>query len=196
MKALLFSLLTLALIGGGPVPAAATTDEQRLHTEEKRIDRDLRAAKTGDADHSAALAEQYNVPEQTVQNLRSKAGWGGVTIQLAMAQKLAADNPTAYPTMDSALAKIADLRQTGAGWGKVAQDLGFKLGPVISSAQRARHQLNYRATDGTTPERGPKTDKPERGEKGDRPDRGSRLENPGRPDHPAQSHRPEKPSRP
>ena len=77
----------------------------------------------------------------TVEDLRTKHGWGGVTIELAMAQHLTHTDPKTYPTMTDALQKLDTLRADKEGWGKIAKDLGFKLGPVVSAAEHTRQEL-------------------------------------------------------
>jgi hypothetical protein len=119
---------------------AQDMDDTKLQTEAQRIDKD-QAAGT-DAQKTDSLAKQFNVPESTVQNLRSQGqGWGEVTIGLSMAQKLAATDSKTYPTIGDALTKVESLRASHEGWGKIAKDLGFKLGPVVSAAHHAHHEM-------------------------------------------------------
>jgi hypothetical protein len=88
------------------------------------------------------LAKEFNVAPSVVEGLRAnKQGWGETTIELSMAQRLSQSDPKTYPTLADALNKIEALRSEKMGWGKIAQTLGFKLGPVISSTERARHDL-------------------------------------------------------
>jgi len=124
-------------------PAFSDTDDSaRIETEQKDIDADK--SPTNDAQKAGQLAKQFQVPESTVQDLRAKGqGWGEVTIGLASAQQLFKTDPKTYPTYTDALNKVEALRASGEGWGKIANDLGFKLGPVISDAHHVRHEMHH-----------------------------------------------------
>lgn len=166
--------ITLTVLPGDRAWAAADPDETRLAAAQQRIDRQ------GTPPNAQALATEFGVPTTTVERLRAqKQGWGETTIELAMAQQLTKTNPTAYPTMDAALAKIEGMRTQKQGWGRIARDLGFKLGPVVSSVQRARHDMSPATRPGTKPET---KARPERGMQNERS--GSRPERPERPGRP------------
>jgi hypothetical protein len=183
--------LTAAMIGGLMlaiglgVPAWARTDadEARLITVQKEIDSSATAP--GQTTRVQTLATQFNVAPGVVQDLRAKKqGWGEITIELAMAQRLAQTDPKAYPTLMDALAKIETLRAEKTGWGKIANDLGFKLGPVVSAAQRAGNELRResRTTGSPKPEEAAMSERPAR------PDMGARPSRPERPERPARAH--------
>jgi len=173
---LLCGLLAAAILSPF-VSAAAVTDDSRLEREEQGIDKDA-SGKT-DAARATDLAKQFNVPEATVQDLRSKGqGWGEVTIGLATAQQLAKTEPTTYPTITDALNKVEALRTSGEGWGKIAKDLGFKLGPIVSAAHHARV------------EKGEHVHGAEHLAHVDHPDRPDHPEHPDHPDHPERPDRP------
>lgn len=167
--------LLLALLVSGPVQAQTDPDEGRLETTSKAIEKEGAAKGQGQIQ---LLAKQFNVAPSLVEDLRKKTGWGGVTIQLAMAQHLAQSDPVKYPSLPDALTKIEALRAEKMGWGKIAKDLGFKLGPVVSAAEQTRHELvrDLRA------ERPQKMDKVERPEKVEKPERAERPERPQRPE--------------
>jgi hypothetical protein len=168
--------LLLAVLVSGPVRAQADPDEGRLETTSKAIEKEATAK--GQQGQVQLLAKQFNVAPSLVEDMRKKTGWGGVTIQLAMAQHLAQSDPIKYPSLTDALTKIESLRAEKTGWGKIARDLGFKLGPVVSAAEQTRHELirDLRA------ERPQKVDKAERPEKVDKPERAERPERPQRPE--------------
>ncbi len=170
IAAVLIVPLMLAVLPGDRAWAAADPDETRLNAAQRRIDRQ------GTPPNAQALATEFGVSTATVERLRAqKQGWGETTIELAMAQQLTKTNSTAYPTMDAALAKIEGMRAQKQGWGRIARDLGFKLGPVVSSVQRARHDMS--------PAPRPETKaRPERGLQNERP--GGRPERPERPGRP------------
>jgi hypothetical protein len=181
MMHLLLMMLAGAMAFGGLVMPAALAqtdaDEARLQTVAKSIDKDT--ANKADALKVQTLAKQFNVPDTTVEDLRSKKqGWGNVTIELAMAQHLAQTDPKTYPTLNDALQKIAAMRTDKMGWGKIGKELGFKLGPVVSAAEHTRQDLfrDLRA------ERVQKAEKVEKQERVERPDRPQRPERPDRPE--------------
>jgi len=173
--------LILLLALGSPLWAQAdSTDETNLESVRKDIDKDTAAAKA--ETRVQALAKQYKVDPSVVQDLRTKKqGWGETTIELSMAQHLTQSNPKDYPTMTDALNKISAMRADKMGWGKIANDLGFKLGPVVSNAMHVRNEMRKEAR----MERSEKNEKHEKAEMGgERPDRGGRPDRPSRPEHP------------
>ncbi len=186
-KAVLGGII-LVLSLGVPVWVQADTDETQLETVRKEIDKD---STTGEADQAQSLAKQFNVAPEVVQDLRAKKqGWGETSIELAMAQHLAQTDATTYPTMTEALNKIETLRGQKMGWGKIANNLGFKLGPVVSAAQHVRNELRREAHPVNST--APKIEKPEkaaaRAEKPARPERVNRPEVPSRPERAARAH--------
>jgi len=78
------------------------------------------------------IKEQYGVDEARLLGLHfRKLRYGEIAIVLGLAQDARGD------IKDEDLQKIVALRQGPpvAGWGKVAGDLGLKLGPVISKVR-------------------------------------------------------------
>jgi hypothetical protein len=180
MKRLIVSIVGMFLMIALQAPAAPAqtdADQARLDTVVKTIDKET--ASKGANTQVQVLAKEFNVTPKTVEDLRTKQGWGGVTIELAMAQHLTQTDPKTYPTMTDALQKIATLRGEKEGWGKIAKDLGFKLGPVISAAEHTRHEL----VRDVHQDRAQKVEKVERVERPDRPQRPERPERPERPRH-------------
>ena len=136
-----------------------------------------------------------------VENLRAaKQGWGEIGIRLALAQELTKVDAKTYPTMADALAKVGDLRAGGKGWGAIAKELGFKLGPVMSEANRVRHEL--RTAEKGSEARSQKLEKELRKGEGDRGTHLQKTEHPGhlsrpeRPERPQRVERPDKPEKP
>ena len=188
--------LTTAVLGGvmllfalsTPLWARTDADEAQLETVRKEIDRDSTG---GEADKIRSLARQFNVESGTVETLRAnKRGWGETTIELAMAQQLIQTDATTYPTMTEALNRIETLRSQKMGWGKIANYFGFKLGPVVSTAQHVRNELRNELRAAGTSNTG-KSGKPAtatRVERAGRPERMSRPERPARPERAARAH--------
>jgi hypothetical protein len=137
-----------------------------------------------------SLAAQFKVDRATVEGLRDRRmGWGEVAIALALSQELMKQNPTL--TQDQALAMVLSSRESG-GWGKVAQQYGLKLGPVLSGIKQADKRvagLERERGDHGDVARTVRADKVERHERPNRPERPEKVERPERPD------KPEKPER-
>lgn len=187
--------LATAVLGGmillfsvsAPLWARVGADEAQLETVRKDIDKDWKNAEQPDRVQS--LASQFNVAPEVVQDLRAKKqGWGETTIELAMAQHLTQTDAATYPTMTEALNKIGTLRSQKMGWGKIANDLGFKLGPVVSAAQHARNELRRESQPEKTVTQKSGKSQSMTGEKGGRPERVSLPERPVHPEHAVRAH--------
>jgi gas vesicle protein len=110
-------------------------EEAEINAIQQNMDKN--AAMGPDQDHAQALAQQFNIPASEVERLRNDGqGWGEIKIELSMAQHLVKTDPQTYPTFSDALKRVEEERDLGKGWGKISDDLGFKLGPVISEAQQ------------------------------------------------------------
>lgn len=184
---------------------ASTPEEANLRTAQQSLDTDSTGRST--KSHADALATQFKVEPQVVENLRTaKQGWGEIGIRLAMAQELTKVNSTTFPTMTESLARVGDLRAEGKGWGAIAKELGFKLGPVVSEANRVSHELRAeaRATEtgsqkpdrefrkGGDDEQNGRIQKPDRTEHMSRLEHLDRIDRPEKPEKPERIERPEK----
>ncbi len=100
-----------------------------------------------------------------------KMGNGNVRIALAIAQedlkKQGITNPTPEQ-LKAELTKVLQERADHKGWGKIAEERGFKLGDVMRSDKAAENAKDRVARAAERP------DKPERPEKPERPDRSGR----------------------
>lgn len=129
------TVLLLAL--SSPLWARVDADEAQLETIRKDIDKNVTAG--AEADKIQSLARQFDVSADVVQDQRvKKRGWGETTIELTMAQEFSKTDPNTYPKLTDALNHIESLRARKIGWGRIARELGFKLGPVVRAAQLAR----------------------------------------------------------
>ncbi len=118
----------------------ADADEAKLQVLENEMDSGATAAP--DKSKVETLAQQFKVDPNIVEGLRRKGGgWGEMVIHLAMAQRLTKTDPKTYPTLADALQRVQTLRAEGKGWGAIAKELRFKLGPVISEVKRAQPEL-------------------------------------------------------
>ena len=114
-----------------------------VFAQEKSVEEVKLAASAGELDKSAAdlkgqrrvkhkIEDQFGVNGARVLGMRYKAlGYGEISIILGLAQELHGG------LKDENLYKIVALRQGPpvAGWGKIAKDLGLKLGPVVKKVQ-------------------------------------------------------------
>ncbi len=161
-------ILSVGLLVGGARAEEVDADEAKLQLLENEMDSAATAAP--DKSKVETLAQQFKGAPSVVDGVRRTGqGWGEITIHLAMAQRLTKTDPKTYPTLASALQRVQTLRAQGKGWGTVAKELGFKLGPVISEVKHVQPEL--RRTD--------RLEKSESMEKG-RPERPMGLDHPGR----------------
>lgn len=168
--------------GGGTKPAATETkdvsDEDAVKELDEAAESDL--PKT-DAAREQALATKYGVEVAKIDAMRtSKMGWGEIEIALALAARLVKDSTTTPPlTMDAALTQIQTLRGEKIGWGRIAKQLGYRLGDIVSAAHRNAESIKTETT------RPPKMERPEKPMKPDRtgaPDNTGKPEKTGKPE--------------
>jgi len=74
------------------------------------------------------VSREFDVPVTVLeeQRTRTSLGYGGLMIANALARE------TGRP-----FDEIVALKQSGMGWGRIAQDNGVKLGPIVSRFDRA-----------------------------------------------------------
>jgi hypothetical protein len=103
------------------------------------------ATPAGDERVAARLADELNdawgatpgpYSAASVRAQRSQTGWGWGEIMVAnlLAQALARQTGV---SLAQATEQIAQARQDGMGWGAIAKAHDLKVGPLVSSAQRA-----------------------------------------------------------
>jgi len=184
--ALLGSLFLIMALGV-PAWARANSDETQLETIKKEIDHSTTSSASNDK--VKTLSSQFNVDPSVVEQLRAKnQGWGETSIELAMAQRLTQTDVKTYPTMADALNKIETLRSQKMGWGKIANSLGFKLGPVVSAASHTRNELRKESR----VEKSPGSLKPEKAERSVKAEKIGRPDTAGRPERVARPERVER----
>ena len=190
----LLGSLFLVMALGVPVWARANSDETQLETIKQEIARG--ATSSASSDKINTLSSQFKVDSSVVEQLRAKnQGWGETTIELAMAQRLTQTDAKTYPTMTEALNKLETLRSQKMGWGKIANSLGFKLGPVVSTAMHTRNELRKESRMEKSPgsvksEKSEKAEKSSKAEKIGRPDIAGRPERAARPEQAGRAHYP------
>ena len=105
-----------------------------------------------------------------------KMGNGNVKIALALADASLAKRGITDPTPEQIKAEMTDIlndRASKQGWGKIAQDRGFKLGELMRS-DKATEKAAERAARADKAERHARVDKPERPERPEKPERPER----------------------
>ncbi|GAB3752941.1 hypothetical protein [Lysobacter olei] len=139
--------------------------------------------------------------ERSIVNPNGPMGYGEVNITLALAERLLASGE--YTDLQSALTGVTStvtnadgtttastsggvlaMRADGMGWGKIAKELGFNLGSVMSAGNRSD-----KAVAGAQRSNQAKTERAERVARVERPVRPERAQRPERPE------RPQKPER-
>lgn len=161
-----------------------------LAREANRTDQIAASTTNVEARIAASFPGVFGTPEETgalVADLRSGAkqgkpagtmGYGEIHVALSLAQAYAAANSISGT---AALDLVLAQRIAGVGWGKAAQELGLKLGPVVSRVRAANAGLARaeavrapRVERAVRPERPEKPEKPERPQRPERPERGGR----------------------
>jgi hypothetical protein len=142
------------------------------------------------------LVKEFAVTEAQVKDLRSKGlSFGEIAIALSLAKE-----ETGGVT-DANIQKVLSLRQTTppTGWGKVAKQLGVKLGPAVSGveklAKESRGEVKKSEEKGETKAE-EKAEKAAKGEKAERAEKAERVEKAERADRPERAERPERPEKP
>jgi len=127
------------------------------------------------------IAKQFKVDPSVVTNLRNRRiGFGEATVALALSQELMKQDKSL--TQQRALDQVLAKRAGGEGWGRIAQDLGLKLGRVRAEVERAEKKV-------ARLDRRDKVDK-DKGEAVERADKADKLESkPVRMDRPEKSGR-------
>ncbi|WIO74973.1 hypothetical protein QP938_03450 [Porticoccaceae bacterium LTM1] len=172
-----------------------------------------------DDDGNPVQVEQVVQTEVEVENTitftpeTGQIGFGGAFISLALAEeKLNAggiEDPTLQELVEALAgdldledgveveAGILEMRADGMGWGKIANELDFNLGQLISSLKSARPDKAEKsmAMRGDRPEK-TKAERPARPERAERPEKPEKPEKPERPERAERPEKPEKPERP
>ena len=166
-------LLSVSLLRGTAAQAATEDEERQLTAAQQEVDRTPSAG--DETEKVENLAKEFKVDPAMVQKMRDKRqGWGEISTQLAMAQQLSKTDSKTYPSTADALKRVEDLRDQGRGYGGIAKELGFKLGPVVSNVKRSETALRT-------------TGRPERPESAHGFERPNRPDRADRPDHPGNS---------
>jgi hypothetical protein len=111
--------------GAGVAPSLRATTGRRLNAVASRVDG---AASRNAPEVAARLAVAFGVaPEMLIaEQQQLGASWGDLTIAMTLSTLSA--EPVAAP-------QLLELRQSGAGWGRIAAGLGLDLEQVVATAR-------------------------------------------------------------
>ena len=148
-----------------------TREEKKLESGAAELDKS--AVKPEGAQRVAdRIKADFAVDDARVQALRDrKLGYGEISIALGLAQELPGG------ITDANVDKVMALRQGPPvmGWGRIAKDLGLKLGPVQSKVQKMSAEVKK-----AKKAKGEKDMKEMKREKSGKPEKMARPENSGK----------------
>lgn len=119
----------------------------------------------------------FKMGSTSIDNPNGKLGNGEINIALSLAK---ADMTKNDFTLEAALEDVLKQRASGEGWGKIANEMGFKLGDLVRSdrargrddiARNERHDMRIDHSEHLA-----RPEKPERPERAERPERPERPE--------------------
>jgi hypothetical protein len=155
--------------------AEASKEEARIEKDASALDKDTNKPE-GEKMVVQRLEKEFHVDDARINSLRGqKLGYGEIAIVLAMAEKLPGG------ITDATVNKIMSMRHGPPveGWGKIAMNLGFKLGPVISKVERVKAEAR-KDIEKVHREKVEKVEKVEKKEKYEKVEKIERHERPGR----------------
>jgi len=162
------------------IPAFAeekTGEEKKLETSAVEMDKSA-AEPEGQLRVTEKIKTQFGVDDARVQGLRDKnMGYGEISIALGLAQGLPGG------ITDANVDKIMALRQGPPvmGWGRIAKDLGLKLGSVQSKVKKMAAEVRKaEAKAKKAGEKGMKGEKMEKHEKHEKMERPQKPEKGGK----------------
>jgi hypothetical protein len=127
-----------ALAGTGTAWADQSKAEKNLEREARRLN-DTAAKPDGEKAVLREIEAEFKVGDAQVQALRGRMlGYGEIAIVLSLTKK------TPGGVTEENLQKVLSMRQgpPAAGWGKVAQQLGVKLGATVSQIKKMNNDAN------------------------------------------------------
>ncbi len=132
--------MSVILLGVGMGTVVLADEEGTLKQEGANVDTTASTSGNQEARFSE-LSKQFNVSQERVTAMRQekRMGWGEITISLAMARHLSMTSKDL--STEQALSQVEQLRAQKKGWGKIARQLGFKLGPVIAFTREGSYAI-------------------------------------------------------
>jgi len=177
MKRSAFMLAGLFLLAAA-IPALAQETPEDKQADKAVMEMEKNAATPEGQERVAnKIKTQFGVDDARVQAMKdSGLSNGEIQIALALAQGMPGG------INDENVQKLTALRQgpPKAGWGKIAKDLGLKVGPAISKAKKAAAELRKEEAKAKR-EKAMKEAKERKGGKnmkGDRPEKPAKMDRP------------------
>lgn len=221
---LAFALLALAPAAQAQDTTTDNDAESRASVPADRIaDRYADSLFDGDEDAAAETVDNLRKggdiettnPDgttSTVENANGPMGYGEINIALGMAEKMvddgdaetwqdalygSADTTNSDGTVVEGSDGILQMRADGMGWGKIAKELGFKLGSVVGKAptRDSSDDDGDATTTTTTAKASHGKDGTQAGARGTRPDHAAKADRPAKPERVAKVERPTRPER-
>lgn len=161
------------------VPAFAQeqiAEEKKMDKVEADLNKDA-AEPEGQKNVVEKLKADFKVDDARIAGLVEKnLSYGGMAAALSLAQGLPGG------ITDANVQKVVALRQGPPvmGWGKVAKELGLKLGPAVSKAKKAADGARKKIKEEKVKkEKAMKREKAEKGGKAERPAKPVKMDRPG-----------------
>lgn len=175
MKRSAFLISGLFLLAAAmPALAQETPEDKQANIAVMEMEKNG-ATPEGQARVANKIKTQFGVDDARVQAMRdSGLNNGEIQIALALAQGMPGG------INDENVQKLTALRQgpPKAGWGKIAKDLGLKMGPAISKAKKAAAELRKEEVRARKEAKEMKSHKEHKRMKGDRPERPAKMDRP------------------
>lgn len=124
-----------------------TQEQEEMAAEEAAGGIDAAAKGEGAEKVRTRLMEQFNVKEDRIRTMREEDGmsYGEIALTLSLAKGMEGG------ITEENISRITEMRQgePRAGWGKIAKELGQKLGPAISQSRKMSAEMREERKDGS-----------------------------------------------
>lgn len=171
---LMFAGLILCAATVMAVAQEKSKEEIKLETSAGALDKSA-AMPEGQLRVAEKIKTEYGVDDARILGLRAqKMGYGEISIALGLAQGLPGG------ITDENVQKIMALRQGPPvmGWGKIAKDLGLKLGNVQSKVHKMAAEVRKQEKDKAKKDKKAEGEKGKKGEKTGKPEKPMKAEKP------------------
>lgn len=135
-EVLIFMLGVAVLLANSGTVIAASTEEKKLEQEIEDLNHRGRDDQ-GNQQVVRKLEQEFSVSESQVTSLRDRnLGFGEIAVVFSLAKKMPGG------ITDDNVNRIMTMRQgpPTMGWGRIAQELGTKLGPVVSEVKHVNRE--------------------------------------------------------
>jgi hypothetical protein len=165
-----------------------SSTESELNGDASTIDQESKTK--GSQVVTQKIMDRFDVTEEQVADLRKKKmGYGEISILYSLASKMEGG------ATEENVQKLLEMRQSHMGWGKIAQKVDLKLGPVLTDVRKTKQDITTSTTtsDSTSAldqtvansQKGSKKDRTsvtEKNSHGDKPERSGKTDRIDRPE--------------